>query len=75
MQIYSKETGYPAYVVFPAVDGGFQWKLCWRYNKVSQVFPTIAEALADAQRDYETLREETATVHCGRRGTHKEYHI
>ena len=75
MQVCSKETGFPAFIVHPAVDGGYQWKLCWRYEETSRVFSTAAEALADAQKRYESLREETATVRHGRRGEHIEYHI
>ena len=75
MQVFSKETGFPVYIVHPAVDCGYQWKLCWRYEETSRVFSTAAEALADAQKRYEALREDTATVRHGRRGEHKEYHI
>lgn len=73
--IKSAETGFPAFVVYPDPDGGFRWRLQWRYSKVSEVFSTVSEAVADAKEYYEKLREDTATTHVGRRGEFKEYHI
>lgn len=72
--IYSALTKQKVYEI-REVEGGFQWKLLWRYSRTSQTFKGFRDCIENAKANYRKLREDTATLIIGRRGCHKVYHI